>query len=394
MKRPIVFIVIDGMPDTIVKGKTPLSEARKPNMNFFAKNGICGKMLTLPEKNWTKTMYASVSHFANLNLLGYNADNYKIKRGVLEALGSDTPFKNGELAVRCNFASVSDDLTLLDRHIQRNMFGLDELTKAIIKKVNVGVKFVFKRTYEHRAVLIIKRKLSDNVTDSDPLSNGLKSKEVHANSKNAEKTAKLLQDFINQSYHIIDRHPVNKIRNRKGILPANYLLLREPGNSVPKLESFPKKYKRKCIAISENGVMKATCKLAGFDTKTVPETDLEKNLDFIFDSIMKSIKKYDFVYAHIKGPDEPAHDGDFDKKKKIIEAIDKEMKVFMEFDGILVITSDHITSTKLKEHHPGPVPVVVFGKDIDNVEKFDEISAKKGKLGLINGKKLLKYVMK
>lgn len=394
MKRPIVFIVIDGMPDTPIKGKTPLSQAKKPNMNFLVKNGVCGEIFPIPIKSWTMKMFGSASHFANLNLLGYDADKYNIKRGVLEAIGSDTPFKSGELAVRCNFASVNESFTILDRRAQRNFLGLDELAKAINKKVDIGVKFIFKRTYGHRAVLVIKKKLSDKVTDNDPLSKLMKPKKIEAKSRNARKTAELLESFIDQSYYVMNQHPINQLRIKKGLLPANYLLIREPGNKIPKLENFPKKYKRKCIAIAENGVMKGTCKLVGFDTKTVPEMNLKKTLKFIFDSIMKAVKKYDFVYSHIKGPDEPAHDGNFSKKKKVIEEIDKRMKVFKKFEGIVVITSDHITSTKVKKHYPGAVPILVYGKDVDEVEKFDEMSVKKGKLGLINGKKLLKYVMK
>jgi len=57
-----------------------------------------------------------------------------------------------------------------------------------------------------------------------------------------------------------------------------------------------------------------------------------------------------------------------------------------------VITSDHITSCKTRKHEWGPVPILVYGKGKDRVKKFDELSVKKGKLGLIKGKKLWRFV--
>jgi 2,3-bisphosphoglycerate-independent phosphoglycerate mutase len=68
--------------------------------------------------------------------------------------------------------------------------------------------------------------------------------------------------------------------------------------------------------------------------------------------------------------------------------------LFRNFNGILIVTCDHITSCEKKAHVHGPVPILIYGKGKDKVKSFDEFSVKKGKLGLMTGKKLWRYVLK
>ncbi|MDI6798644.1 MAG: 2,3-bisphosphoglycerate-independent phosphoglycerate mutase [Candidatus Aenigmarchaeota archaeon] len=391
-KKKIVFLVIDGLADLPINGKTPLSEARKPNLDYLAKNGILGEIIPVEKVLWSELRSASVSHVANIALLGYDPKKFEFKRGPLEAVGADLPYREGHLAVRCNFVTVDKDLVVVDRHAGRNSFGLDEIARSINEHVKIDAPFVLIRTYEHRAVLVIKERLSDKITDSDPLNAGEKVKRIEALAPEAERSAKLLQDFIDKSRQLIEFHPVNAQRIKNGIPPANCILTREAGNRLFALPNFPRKHKVRAVCIAENGVMKATCMLAGFNSITVPELRFKSSLKFIFDNIKDSLTEFDFVYAHIKGPDEPAHDGEFHKKREMIEEIDEKLEYFKNFNGILVVTCDHITACKTRKHEYGAVPVLIYGLDKGKANKFDEFEAKKGKLGLITGKKLWQYV--
>ncbi|MFH8121101.1 MAG: phosphoglycerate mutase, partial [Candidatus Aenigmatarchaeota archaeon] len=310
-KKKVVFLVIDGLADLPINNKTPLSEARKPNLDYFASNGLLGQIIPVKKSYWNELTRTSVSHIANISLLGFNPYKLEIKRGPLEAVGANIPYTEGHLAVRCNFATVDKELTVLDRHIGRNFSGLDEIARTINEHVNIGVPFVFMRTYGHRAVLIIKEKLSDKITDSDPYYDGEKVRRVEPLEPEAKRSAELVQKFLDRARELIEFHPANEKRIKDGLPPANYIITREAGNKLPSLPNFSKKYKVKAVCIAENGVMKATCLLAGFNAITVPELKFQPSLKFIFDSIDAALAEYDFVYAHIKGPDEPAHDGDF-----------------------------------------------------------------------------------
>ena len=393
-KQKVVFIVIDGMADLPIGNKTPLSEAKKPNMNYFAANGLLGETVPVEKKLWDQLVVAG-SHVANIGLLGYDPKKMYLARGPIEAVGADVPFKEGELALRCNFANVDSQMTMVNRRAGRNFQGLEELANEINKNVDIGVPFIFKRTYEHRAVLVIKKELSDQISSNDPHAEGAKTLRIQGLSKEGEETAGIVQDFVDKSHWVLKDSSINKIRIKNGSPPANFIIARQAGNLLPHLDQkFVKDHKVKAVVIAENGVMKGTCMLAGFDAVTVPELKHEQTLKFIFSNIWESLDMYDLIYAHIKGPDEYSHDGDFFGKQKEIERVDVFLEKFKNFDGILIVTCDHITSTKNKRHEHGPVPFLIYGSKMkDKIKSFDEFSAKKGKLGLIAPSKLWKLVL-
>jgi 2,3-bisphosphoglycerate-independent phosphoglycerate mutase len=136
--------------------------------------------------------------------------------------------------------------------------------------------------------------------------------------------------------------------------------------------------------------------LAGFNSINVPEfDDYNEWLDFIFENIDSALSEYDFVYAHIKSADEAAHDKDPELKRKIIEAIDAKLEPLRNFDGTIVLTCDHITSSESGNHEYGPVPVLVYGKKKSAAKitkAFDEESVKKGSLGRMDGRGLMRYI--
>jgi 2,3-bisphosphoglycerate-independent phosphoglycerate mutase len=389
--KKIVFFVIDGLADLPINNKTPLTEAKKPNLDWLTRNGCCGELVLADKKMW-ETEGPLGSHILNLSLLGHNIKNIHAKRGPIEAVGANQSYENGWLAIRCNFATVDKDFVVLDRRAGRNFFGLDELSRYINEHVDLGVPFIFRRTFEHRAVLIIKKSLDDNVTPSDPYIAGQRVKRVEPLAVEANESAKLIQDFIEKSRQLIEFHSANEQRIKHGIPAANFILTRQAGNSLPIVSCFTKKHKINSVCIAENGAMKGTCLLAGFDSINVPELKVEPTLKFIFENIAEAMSVYDFVYVHVKPTDEAGHDGDFHLKRSIIEKIDEKMEMFRNFDGVVIVTCDHITACKTRRHEWGPVPILIYGKGKDKVEKFDEFSVKKGKLGLINGKKLWEFV--
>jgi 2,3-bisphosphoglycerate-independent phosphoglycerate mutase len=387
--KKIVSILVDGLADLPIKGKTPLAQANKPNLNWLSKRGCVGELKLVP-----KDLDVS-SHIANASFLGYNPKKFYLRRGPLEAVGAGIPYEEGHLALRCNFATYENGI-IIDRRAGRNTLGLNEIARSINRSVSLEVPFLFLRTYGHRAVLILKEKLSDKISSNDPLANGVKVKEVVALKKTekAIKTAKLVRKFIAKAHEQINYHPKNAERIEKGLLPANYILVRGAGNRLEVLRpNFLKKWKLKnAICIAEPGVTKAIAMFAGFSSLTIPELSFKASLDFIFEHIENLLPEYDFILAHIKGPDEPAHDGNFKRKQKIIERIDEKLEIFKNFREILVLTSDHITSCEHKAHMHGPVPLLVYGRGKDKVKNFDEFSVKKGKLKNFNGRKLWKFV--
>ena len=101
MKKKTLFFLIDGLADFPIDGKTPLSEAKKPNIDYLAENGRVGELTVLTKKEWnslSRMSRTSISHFANISILGYDPKKYKnLKRGPLEAVGANIPSPSGFL---------------------------------------------------------------------------------------------------------------------------------------------------------------------------------------------------------------------------------------------------------------------------------------------------------
>lgn len=379
----IIFFLIDGLAD---KGwKTPLKLAKKENINKLLKVSFLAKLEIFSKRSWPKIGSSSLTGLANLKILSYNLKT--IKRGPLEAIGSDLKFKNGHLCLRVDFGSINKDMKVVDRRAGRNIFGLKELEKSI-NEILFEVPFHFHRTYGHRGVLIFKTNLSDKISDSDPLKTNKRVKKIKPLKKDllTIKTADLIQKFLNYAHQVLNNHPINLERKRRNLLPANYLLTREAGNSLPRLESFFKKNKFKNgLVIAENGVVKGGCKLAGFSTLTLPEIEnINKRYSFYQRGVIENFNKYDLIYLHLKEADEASHDRDFKKKKIFFEFFDKWLGILIKKlpkDTIFAITGDHITDTKIGKHRYGPVPLLIINHKKPNFPKeFSELEAQRMKI--------------
>lgn len=314
MKKKVIFLLFDGLADLPINGATPLKEAKKPNLDYLTKNGLTGELTVLPNSFW-KTPQGS--HYATIALLGYNPKKYPIQRGPLEAVGSGIPYQEGQLAMRCNLATVDENLKIVDRRAGRSVHGIDEIIRYANTHIDIGVPFTFMRTYGHRCVLILRKQLSEEITGNDSYKVGEKVKPIESLSSEAEETAQLVQKFIDKFYDLAQYHPKNYERKKKGILPANYLLVRQIGNKILDLPDFPKKWKvERAACLAENGAVKGVCMLADFNSVTIPELPFRESIEFIFDNIEELLTEYPLVFVHIKWTDEPGHDGNFKRRRK------------------------------------------------------------------------------
>lgn len=153
----LFFVVIDGMGDLPIRelrNKTPLEFAETPHMDFLAKKGETGLMYTVGKG------IAPESDVAVVSVLGYDPHKYHTSRGVFEAIGIGLPVKNGDLALRCNFATVDNRKKIIDRRVGRGL-KTDEakrLSNAINEKVHLDsypADFKFASTLGHRGVLVM-----------------------------------------------------------------------------------------------------------------------------------------------------------------------------------------------------------------------------------------------
>ncbi|MDD3792276.1 MAG: phosphoglycerate mutase, partial [Candidatus Bathyarchaeota archaeon] len=285
----LLFVAIDGMGDLPIEAlgnKTPLEVAETPNLDFLAKKGKTGLMYSV------KKGVAPQSDVAVISLLGYDPFIYSTGRGVIETAGIGLKMNDGDLALRCNFATLGDGKTILDRRVGRSLTTEEasELTEVVNKEVKLEsypATFEFKNTLGHRAVLLFKSKakpLSSLITNSDPaykIINGigvaqtnvemvLKPSEPMDETEAAKVSAGLVNEFIEKSHAIWDNHPINQKRAKQGKLKANIILARDAGHMLPSFFNINQHYHVDFACLADMHTEVGIAKLAGMDSTLLP----------------------------------------------------------------------------------------------------------------------------
>ena len=415
----LIYIIIDGMGDRPLPeldGKTTLEAAETPYMDSLAKNGKTGLMYTVGKG------IAPESDVAVVSILGYDPFEHHVSRGALESIGAGMNMRNGDLALRCNFATLaSNSSAILDRRAGRNLTQeeADELAEAVNEEVQLEAypaSLQIKSTATYRAALIIRSEemsLSGNVSNTDPAykrinSVGVADLEAEMvlktcapldKTREAKVSAELVNEFTRKATTVLDQHEVNSRRNKEGKLKANLVLSRDAGNTVPKFSSLRELYGLDFVCLADMNVERGISSLAGMSLVDLPlpSESLEKDCDLRVKKLFEALPDYDGFYIHIKGPDVPGHDGDFKLKSELISIVDEHFvgkmleQINLE-DYIVCITADHATPCSLKAHSDDPVPLLIAGNRLqaDGVQRFSEKECKLGELGvLLKGTELM-----
>ncbi len=422
--KKILYIVLDGLGDLPVAGlnnKTPLEAAFTPHMDRLAQRGKTGLVYPVGRG------IAPESDIAVISLLGYDAHKYYTGRGPLESFAEGLSIENGNLALRVNFATVAEDgVAIKDRRVGRNL--TTEEATALAKEINSKVAlssatFEFKNTIGYRGVLVIRgmrSKLSGWITNTDPAYDregvfGVAKEKFenllarsapmpgYENSPEAREAAGLLNEFTEKSHKVLNESLLNKKRILEGKLPANVILSRDAGDHLPEFPDISSLHNIKFGSFVQMPVEKGIALLTGMDIIDIPNSTAHLDVDYpIWAKVaLDSIKKYGCIYVHIKGPDEPAHDGDYTQKKEIIEAIDKFFfaNLLSNFDidnTIIAVTADHSTVCVIKAHSADPVPLLVCGGNVkaNGTLSFSEKAAKLGSIGELLGREIMPFLVK
>jgi len=409
----MVYVLLDGvgdLPHPNLVGKTPLDAASTPNLDRLAKNGTMGQVITVGKG------IAPESDIAVFNMLGYKFkhDDYA-GRGVVEAIGIGIDFKDGDLALRGNFATLNDDGVIIDRRAGRNIEKQD--TEAVSKEIEEKIKFsdenataIITPTIGHRLVIRIRSDctLSSNISNTDPaygrvdgmgiaraVTDFLKiEKCLPLDEESHTKLAsKLVNELTDQSLDIMKKSKVNERRKENDKKLLNGILLRDAGNIYPKVTPINDLHSMKFSCIVDMPVEIGISKILKMKTYDAGgRTDYEEKAKVA----AKAMDEQNAVYVHLKGPDEFGHDGDAQGKMENIEEIDKRFFGTL-LDNIdsskvaVIVSADHSTPCINKGHSADPVPLLISGDMItnDNTQRFTETEAKKGRIGLIDGAQVI-----
>jgi len=366
----IVFLVADGLggiPHPEFGYKTELEYASTPNLDDLAGKSILG--LTIPVDHGI----TPGSGPAHLSLFGYNPMEHEIGRGALEAYGVGFMMTDKDIAARANFGTSDRNGVLTDRRAGRiPTEGSRKIVERIGEKIRKieDVEIILKPGKEHRFVLILRGEgLSDRLTDTDPQKEGLKPLEPQALSPEAEKTVRIVKEFLKRAQEVIKDEP-----------KANTILLRGFSRK-PEIEPFEEKFGLKPLALANYPMYKGLTRILGMETP-----DLGDNFEDLIKYYKEHFAEYDYFYIHYKYTDKAGEDGDFLKKARYIEELDALIPEILSTNpDVFVVTADHSTPSYWKQHSWHPNPTLVYSKyaGADDRNKFTEKECKYGYLGLI-----------
>jgi len=406
--------LLDGvgdLPHPDLAGKTPLEAATTKNMDVLAKNGIMGQVISVGKG------IAPESDIAVFNMLGYKFQHSDYAgRGVVEAIGIGIDFKDGDLALRGNFATLDNEGKIIDRRAGRKIEreDVEEISKEIEKEIKFSssnASVVVAPTVGHRVTVRLRdsKPLSSEISNTDPaygridgmgiakaVSDFMKIEKCIPleQTENAISAANLVNEFTEQSLEIMKKSDVNKRRSQKNKKLLNSILLRDAGNKYPNVKPINDLHSMNFSCIVDMPVevgISNILKMRAYNAGGL--TDYEEKASVA----AQAMETENAIYVHLKGPDEFGHDGDAIGKMKNIEEIDKRffgtLLDHIDVSKVAVmISADHSTPSIHKGHSADPVPVLISGDMItnDDTQRFTEAEAKKGAIGLIEGAQVVK----
>ncbi len=410
-----IIILGDGMADHKVASlgkKTLLQYARPEYMNRLAREGRCGRLVTVPEG------FPPGSEVANTAILGYDLNKVYEGRGPLEAASIGYEMQDDDLAIRCNIITIEDGKIIT--HNGGNLETDDARILIDYLNEHLGndrVKFICGIQYRHLLVikggnknivcapphdhpneewlpLLVKPALADSVSPAD------------TNRLSPQATADLINDLILKSQELLAKHPYNLAKAAKGERQANSIWPWS-GGYRPCMQTLMQQYPqiKSGAVISAVDLIQGIGKYAGLRIIKVPgATGLTNtNYEGKAQAAIDALKTDDFVFVHVEATDEAGHDGDIELKLKAIDYLDKRLikpilEAIEQMDEpvCIAVLPDHPTPVELRIHVNEPVPFIIWhrGIEADAVQQYDEVSCVSGSYGLLRLNEFINELMK
>ena len=396
-----IIILGDGMADHAVErlgGKTLLQYANTPNMDKLAREGQTGRLITVPDG------FHPGSEVANSSIMGYDQNEVYEGRGPLEAASIGYEMEPTDLAMRWNIINVNDGRIIT--HNGGNLETADARVLIDYLNEHLGsdrVKFITGIQYRHLLIIKGGSKYVECAPPHDHpgeewkplLVKPMKDAPQEEGHLSAQETADLMNDLILKSQQLLEAHPFNVERHKKGERMAN-LIWPWGGGYRPHMLTLTQMYPqiKRGAVISAVDLIKGIGHYAGLRNINVEGATglFDTNYEGKAQAAIDALKTDDFVYLHVEASDEAGHDGDLELKLKTIENLDSRLvgPIFKEVSTrdepvCIAVLPDHPTPVELRIHVKEPVPFAIWYPGIkpDSVQQYDEVSCVSGSFGLL-----------
>ena len=406
-----IIILGDGMADLPVErlgGKTLLQYAQKPMMDQLAREGRCGRLITVPEG------FPPGSEVANTAILGYDLNQVYEGRGPLEAASIGYEMADDDMAIRCNIITLEDGKIITHNGGNLETKDGDVLIKYLDEHLGSDrVKFITGIQYRHLLVIkggskhIVCAPPHDHPNEPwKPLLVKAEDNAPHEEGRmTAQETADLINDLILKSQELLAKHPYNLAKAAKGERQANSIWPWS-GGYRPSMETLMQQYPqvKSGTVISAVDLIRGIGHYAGMKIVEVEgATGLaDTNYEGKAEAAVKALEHDDFVFVHVEASDEAGHDGDLELKLKTIEYLDQRLIAYIynkvsawDEPICIAVLPDHLTPVEQRIHVGQPVPFLIWyrGIDADKVQQYDEISCVSGSYGLLKLNEFMQTLM-
>ncbi|MBT3363753.1 MAG: cofactor-independent phosphoglycerate mutase [Chloroflexi bacterium] len=370
------ILIVDGAADWPIAerdNKTCLELARTPNMDTMATQSLIGMTKTVPDG-----MEAS-SACACMSILGYDPITYYRGRAGIEAKSMGIPLYDGEVFFRCNLVNIADGImksysagAITDNEAHAIMATLQSKLGSDEVQFYPGVSYrnivkIKAHTETLGAICTPPHDISDQPTASYlPHNSG----------------SQYLLDLMDKAKPILEKHPVNIERTKRGDLPATDIWLFWGSGQSPQMPPFKQQYGLNCAITSGVDLLKGLGKLSSMDILEIPGVKDDGSNDYQAQAAggIKALDDHDMVIIHVEAPDEAGHEGDLDGKIEAIEKIDQLMvNQLLSYDKDelrVLIMPDHPTPVEIKTHRGDPVPFMIWDSGESNgANRFTEVQA-------------------
>ena len=405
-----IVVLGDGMADRPVSeigNKTPLEEAVTKTIDRLSEKAEIGLSATIPEG------MKPGSDTANLSVLGYDPKIYYTGRSPLEALSIGAPMKDTDIALRTNIVTIKEgceagsfgEFEIIDHsssEIDTESSG--ELLKACVDafeadeafKKEYGIKdgefkFYVGTSYRHcliwdKGEVVELSQPHDHLTEKIGQYMPVEFNENNSLSDVQKDGLSKLQAMMKKSYEVLNHHPINEERRKKGLNPANCMWFWGAGTK-PMLSDFKELNGKKGAMISAVDLLKGIAVGANLHNIIVEGANgqLETNYEGKADAALKALLEdgFDFVYIHVEAPDEMGHQGSLERKIKAIEYLDARL-IARVVDGLeksgedfrILIMPDHATPLCVRTHTSEPIPYLLYDSRKDMSEGASPCGAK------------------
>jgi 2,3-bisphosphoglycerate-independent phosphoglycerate mutase len=337
-----ILIILDGVSEEkniMLNNMTPLEYANTKVLNKLISNGSKSKTTFYPPNKEPDSLNCILS------ILGLEESLIPRNRAYLESLAAGIKIEENEAVLRCNLASIKDNV--LESFNGKGLTSAQMKEFALNVKTNNNIKFYHISDYRN-LIVVKKTKVLTLLKDIPPHENiGQSIDEIIENIQ----IINILNDFIEE----------NKLRFNDN----DYMFYPWGVSESIKLPSFLSLHNKSCSCVCNAEIVKGIAKAMEIDLVELKNStgDTDTDLYEKAHAVLRETKTHDVVIAHINGTDEVSHRKDTLGKIKFIEKIDQEFlgEIYNNIDKNtnIIIVSDHQTSSITGKHEKGFVDVVM-----------------------------------